>query len=115
MKKAYLNDKLDKYLSHLAKYRLLIIDEIGYLPLDQQGAYCFFQLISKRYENSSTVFTSNKSYGQWGEIFDDYTIATAILDRILHHCISFNIKGESYRMKKRTRVGIVPAMIPPEK
>jgi DNA replication protein DnaC len=113
MKAAYLNDKLDRYLAHLAKYRLLIIDEIGYLPLDQQAAYCFFQLISKRYERSSTVFTSNKSYGQWGEIFNDYTIAAAILDRILHHCITFNMKGESYRMKDRNRVGIVPTMIQP--
>ena len=113
MKAAYLNDKLDRYLAHLAKYRLLIIDEIGYLPLDQQAAYCFFQLISKRYERSSTVFTSNKSYGQWGEIFNDYTIAAAILDRILHHCITFNMKGESYRMKNRNRVGIVPTMIQP--
>jgi len=113
MKAAYLNDKLDRYLAHLAKYRVLIIDEIGYLPLDQQAAYCFFQLISKRYERSSTVFTSNKSYGQWGEIFNDYTIAAAILDRILHHCITFNMKGESYRMKDRNRVGIVPTLIQP--
>jgi len=113
MKAAYLNDKLDRYLAHLAKYRILIIDEIGYLPLDQQAAYCFFQLISKRYERSSTVFTSNKSYGQWGEIFNDYTIAAAILDRILHHCITFNMKGESYRMKDRNRVGIVPTLIQP--
>jgi DNA replication protein DnaC len=87
MKARYLNDKQYSYRAHLAKYHVLIIDEIGYLPLDQLAAYCFFQLISKRYERSSPVFTSNKSYGQWGEIFNDYTIAAAILDRILHHCI----------------------------
>jgi DNA replication protein DnaC len=115
MNAAHQNDKLDRYLAHLARYRLLIIDEIGYLPLDQQAAYCFFQLISKRYECSSTVFTSNKSYGQWGEIFGDYAVAAAILDRILHHCITFNMRGESYRMKGRSRIGIVPALIKPEK
>lgn len=65
--------------------------------------YCFFQLISKRYEKVSTIFTSNKSFGEWGEIFQDQVIAATILDRILHHCTTLNIKGESYRMKDRKK------------
>ena len=64
----------------------------------------WFQLISRRYEKSSTIFTSNKSYGEWGEIFKDHVIAAAVLDRILYHCTTINIKGESYRLKERKRV-----------
>jgi len=97
---------LEKKLKTFAKYNLLIIDEIGYLPFDEEGAHCLFQLISKRHEKRSTIFTSNKSYGEWGEIFKDHVIAAAVLDRILHHCTTINIKGESYRLKERRRQGI---------
>ena len=69
-----------------SRYKLLIIDEIGYLPMDIQGANLFFQLIAKRYEKASTIFTSNKAFSQWNEVFADVTIASAILDRVLHHC-----------------------------
>ena len=103
LKEAYRQDQLDRYLKKLVKPKVLIIDEIGYLPFDSQAAYCFFQLISRRYERASTIFTSNKSFGEWGEIFQDHVIAAAILDRILHHCTTMNIKGESYRMKDRKR------------
>ena len=85
----------------LAKYRMLIIDEIGYLPMDIQGASLFFQPIARRYEKTSTVFTSNKTFSQWNEVFADVTIASAILDRILHRCTVINIKGKSYRLKER--------------
>jgi DNA replication protein DnaC len=85
---------------------MLIIDEMGYLPFDSEGAHCFFQLVSRRYEKSSMIFTSNKSYGEWGEIFHDHVIAAAILDRILHHCTTVNIKGESYRLKERRKHGL---------
>lgn len=78
-----------------------MIDEIGYLPMDIQGANLFFQLIARRYEKVSTVFTSNKMFSQWNEIFSDITIASAILDRVLHHCTVVNIRGESYRLKER--------------
>ena len=88
------------------KPKVLIIDEIGYLPFDAVAAYCFFQLISQRHEYMSTIFTSNKSFGEWGEIFKDHVIATAILDRILHHCTLVNIKGDSYRMKDRKKHGL---------
>jgi len=97
---------LEKKLRDFAKYNLLIIDEIGYLPFDEEGAHCIFQLISRRHEKRSTIFTSNKSYGEWGEIFKDHVIAAAVLDRILHHCTTINIKGESYRLKERKRQGI---------
>ena len=98
-------DKLDRKLKTLNKYRLLIIDEIGYLPFDGEASNLFFRLISMRYEHGSTIFTSNKSYGEWGEIFGDPVLATAILDRILHHSITLNIKGESYRLRNRRKAG----------
>ena len=106
LKKANREGILEKKLREFTRYKLLIIDEMGYLPFDEEGAHCFFQLISKRYERSSTIFTSNKSYGQWGEIFQDNVIASAVLDRILHHCTTINIKGESYRLKDRRKVGL---------
>ena len=106
LKKANREGILEKKLKDLTKHKLLIIDEMGYLPFDEDGAHCLFQLISKRYEKSSTIFTSNKSYGEWGEIFKDHVIAAAVLDRILHHCTTINIKGDSYRLKERTRQGI---------
>ena len=107
LKKAYHEDKLDKLLRRLAKHQLLIIDEMGHLPFDSDAAYCFFQLISRRYEETSTIITSNKSYGEWGEIFRDHVTAAAILDRILHHCTTINIRGESYRLKERSKIGIL--------
>jgi DNA replication protein DnaC len=96
----------EKKLRDLMKYKVLIIDEIGYLPFDEEGAHCLFQLISRRYEKSSMILTSNKSYGEWGEIFKDQVIAAAILDRLLHHSTTINIKGESYRLKERKKQGI---------
>lgn len=106
LKKANSDGLLEDKLRTLAKYKLLIIDEMGYLPVDSEGAHCFFQLVSKRYEKTSTIFTSNKSYGEWGEIFHDHVIAAAVLDRILHHCTTINIKGESYRLKERKKHGL---------
>jgi DNA replication protein DnaC len=106
LKKANREGILEKKLKDFTKHKLLIIDEMGYLPFDEEGAHCFFELISKRYETSSTIFTSNKSYGEWGDIFKDHVIAAAVLDRILHHCTTINIKGDSYRLKERQRHGI---------
>ena len=71
--------------------QLLICDEIGYLPIDRQGANLFFQLVSRRYERGSIIITSNQSLGAWGEVFGDTGIASAILDRLLHHSITINI------------------------
>ena len=99
--RAHFENRLPDKLKILGKYKLLIIDEIGYLPMDIQGANLFFQLIARRYEKVSTIFTSNKTFSQWNEVFADVTIASAILDRVLHHCTVINIKGESYRLKER--------------
>jgi DNA replication protein DnaC len=101
LKKAHFESRLPDRLKILSKYKLLIIDEIGYLPMDIQGANLFFQLIARRYEKASTIFTSNKTFSQWNEIFAEVTIASAILDRVLHHCTVINIKGDSYRLKER--------------
>jgi DNA replication protein DnaC len=101
LKKSHYENRLADKLKVLGKYKLLIIDEIGYLPMDIQGANLFFQLIARRYEKSSTIFTSNKTFSQWNEVFADITIASAILDRVLHHATVINIKGESYRLKER--------------
>lgn len=106
--KASRENKLEERIKALTKFHLLIIDEMGYLPFTSEGSHCFFQLISRRYEKSSTIFTSNKSYGEWGEIFGDHVIAAAVPDRILHHCTTINIKGDSYRLKERRRQGITP-------
>jgi len=111
LKKANREGALEKKIRDFTKYKLLIIDEMGYLPFDEEGAHCLFQLISRRYERSSTIFTSNKSYGEWGEIFKDHVIAAAVLDRILHHSTTINIKGESYRLKERKRQGIKTGLI----
>jgi len=81
---------------------------MGYLPLDDLGARISFQLGSARYERVRIFVTINKSYGDWGSIFGDPIIATAILDRLLHHSTTINIRGESYRVKERRRAGLLP-------
>ena len=92
-----LEDKLKTY----SKYKLLIIDEIGYLPIDTEGANMLFQLINKRYEKVSTIITTNKPFSKWGDLFGDNTIANAILDRLVYHSHIVNIKGNSYRLKDK--------------
>jgi len=78
---------------------LVVVDEVGYLPVNAQEAHLFFQFVSSRYERTSTIITSNKSFIDWQELFGDQVIASAILDRLLHHCKVINIKGHSYRLK----------------
>ena len=80
---------------------MLIIDEIGYVPMDIQDASLFFQLIARRYEEASTVFTSNKTFSQRNKVFADFTITPAILHRVLYHATVVNIKGENCRLKER--------------
>lgn len=106
--KAYREGRLDRRMKVYLAPKVLIIDEMGYLPLDDLGATIFFQLVSARYERGSIILTSNKSYGDWGGIFGDAIIATAILDRLLHHSTTINIRGESYRLKDRRRAGLLP-------
>jgi DNA replication protein DnaC len=99
---------LERALKNLCRPKLLIVDEIGYLQMDREAANLFFQLVSRRYEKGSTIYTSNKSYGEWGEVLGDNVIASAVLDRILHHSITMNIRGESYRLQNRRKAGLTP-------
>ncbi len=101
LNKAHFENKLDARIKHFCRYELLIIDEIGYLPVDKQGANLFFQLITKRYEKRSTIITTNQTFNKWGEVFSDNVLANAILDRLLHHSHVVNIKGTSYRIKDK--------------
>jgi DNA replication protein DnaC len=105
--KAYAENRLEERLKQYSLPKLLIIDEIGDIPIDQHGAHVFFQLISRRYERGSIVLTSNQSFGQWGEVFGNPIIATAILDRLLHHSVVINIKGESYRLREKQKAGLL--------
>ncbi len=91
-------------LAVLAAPSLMVVDEIGYLPVSQAGATLFFQLMSRRYEHASTVMTSNKGFEEWGEVLGDEVMAAALIDRILHHCHIVNIRGNSYRMRQHTEL-----------
>ena len=95
---AFKENRLESKIKFYCKYRLLIIDEIGYLPITKEEANMFFQLIAKRYENKPTIIT-NQPFSKWGEVFGDTTIAATIIDRLVHHSVIMNIKGKSYRIK----------------
>ncbi len=99
LRKAHDENRLEARLKHFAKYKLLIIDEIGYLPVDKTGANLLFQLIAKRYEHNSTIITTNQPFSKWGEVFSDSMLANAILDRLLHHSHVIKMVGPSYRTK----------------
>jgi DNA replication protein DnaC len=92
----------------LLRPKILVIDEVGYLPLGREAANWFFELVSRRYEKGSIILTSNKSYGDWGSLFPEVAVASAILDRLLHHSTTLTIRGDSYRLKEKRRAGIVP-------
>lgn len=100
-------NRLERSLQQLIYPKVLIIDEIGYLPLSQQEANLFFRLVVRRYERASMIITNNKSFLDWGETFNDPVLATAILDRLLHYSTTLNIKGESYRLKEKRRAGLL--------
>ncbi|MBD8071637.1 IS21-like element helper ATPase IstB [Bacillus sp. PS06] len=99
LKRARLENRLESRLKHYTKYKLLIIDEIGYLPIDQEDAKLFFQLVDMRYEKRSTIFTTNVNFKAWDEVFQEPKLANAILDRILHHATVVTMVGQSYRLK----------------
>jgi len=99
--------KLEERLAWYGKPKLLIVDELGYLPLESGAGHLFFQLVSRRYERGSMLITSNRAVGEWGMVFDDAVLATAILDRLLHHSIVVTIRGESYRLKEKRRSGMI--------
>ncbi|NLN61068.1 MAG: ATP-binding protein [Deltaproteobacteria bacterium] len=105
--KARMENRVERQLQQFFYPKVLIIDEMGYLPMSRDEAGLFFRLLTRRYEKASTIITSNKSFVDWGEIFNDQVLATAILDRLLHHCTTFNIKGESYRLKEKRKAGIL--------
>lgn len=100
-------NRFERSLQQLTYPKLLIIDEIGYLPLSREEASLFFRLVVRRYERASLIVTSNKSFLDWGEVFNDHVLATAILDRLLHYSTTLNIKGESYRLKEKRRAGLL--------
>ena len=99
LKRAHLENRLEQKLKFFTKYKLLIIDELGFIPLDDEASKLLFQLISRRYEKVSTIITTNKQLSQWGEVFGDNVLANAILDRLLHHSHVISITGRSYRTK----------------
>ena len=105
--RAHADGRLEQRLSFYAKPKLLIIDELGYLPFERDAAHVFFQLIARRYERGSLMITSNRSVGEWGGVFGDPVLATAILDRLLHHSHVITIRGDSYRLREKRRAGLL--------
>ena len=99
LKRAQIENRLESRLKFFSKYKLLIIDEVGFLPLDIESSNLLFQLIAKRYEKNSTIITTNKPLSKWGEVFGDMVLTNAILDRLLHHSTVINIVGRSYRTR----------------
>jgi len=105
--KAHAEGRLEERLGFFAKPKLLIVDELGYLPFEPSAAHLFFQLVSRRYERGSLLLTSNRSVGEWGTVFGDPVVATAILDRLLHHSQVITIRGDSYRLREKRRAGLI--------
>lgn len=99
LKRAKLENRLESKLKYINRYKLLVIDELGYLPIDKEDSNLFFQLIDMRYEKKSTILTTNINFNDWDSIFNDAVVANAILDRILHHSKVVTINGRSYRVK----------------
>ncbi|MGH2782363.1 MAG: IS21-like element helper ATPase IstB [Thermoleophilaceae bacterium] len=103
-------NRLDILLRVIQRADLFLLDELGYLPLEPADATFLFEVVSKRYEaGKATIVTSNKSFGQWDQIFPDPVLATALLDRLLHHATTINIRGESYRLRHRRSAGLTPS------
>lgn len=106
LEQAYHEHRLERRMRVYLAPKVLIVDEFGYLPLSRVAATLFFQLVSARYERGSLLLTSNKGFGDWGEVLGDPVLATAILDRLLHHAHVVNIRGDSYRLKDKKRAGV---------
>ncbi len=106
---AHHSGTLQGELIRLARYPLLVIDEVGYIPFEPEAANLFFQLVSSRYERASLIVTSNKPFGRWGEVFGDDVVAAAMIDRLVHHAEVIALKGDSYRIKDRD-LGRVPTV-----
>ncbi|GGJ13535.1 ATPase AAA [Alicyclobacillus cellulosilyticus] len=110
LRRAHQEGRLEKRLRIYTQPKLLICDEVGYLPLDALDAANFFRLVSERYEHGSMIITSNTSFTNWGTLFGDQVLAAALLDRLLHHATTINIRGNSYRMKDKLKAGVTHAL-----
>ena len=107
LRKARTEHRLDRRMRVYLAPKVLIVDEFGIWPYDRESATAFFSLVSARYERGSIILTSNKGFAEWGELLGDTVIATAILDRLLHHSHMLNIRGESYRLKDKRHAGLL--------
>lgn len=105
--KAESEGQLRDKLNYFAKPKLLVLDELGYLPFEKRSAHLFFQLVARRYEKGSMLITTNQLVGQWGGVFGDDMLAAAILDRLLHHSHTLVIQGESYRLRQKKKSGLL--------
>ena len=105
--KAETEGQLAERLGFYAKPKLLIVDELGYLPFEKRSAHLFFQLVARRYERGSMLITTNQMVTQWGGVFGDEVLAAAILDRLLHHSFTLTVQGESYRLKQKRKAGLL--------
>lgn len=101
LKRVLLENRLESRMKFFARYKVLIIDELGYMPIDSDAANLFFQLIARRYEKHCTIITTKSPFSKWGEIFGSPTLANAVLDRLLHHSSVISIKGPSYRLREK--------------
>ena len=106
LKRALEQDRLERRWRVYLRPAILVIDEVGYMQLNRQEAELFFRLVSERYEHGSIILTSNKYFSDWGELLSDTVIATALLDRLLHHAHVINIRGQTYRLKDRLKAGV---------
>lgn len=122
--KAEREGQLKERIRFLSRASLLVVDEIGYLPVTPGGGNLFFQLVNARYEKGAMILTSNRGFAEWGEVFGDHVVATALLDRVLHHAIVIQIEGSSYRLRQhadlvpeniRARATINPQQQPPKR
>jgi IstB-like ATP binding protein len=112
LRRAQAENRLEWQLAQWITPKVLVVDELGYLPMSREEANLFFRLVARRYERASLIITSNKSFIDWGEVFGDQVLATAILDRLLHHSSTINIKGESFRLKEKRRAGLLSQQAP---
>ena len=107
LSKAEADGQLAEKLTYFSRPKLLIVDELGYLPFVKRAAHLFFQLVARRYERGSMLITTNQVVSQWGTAFGDEVLAAAILDRLLHHSFTLLVQGESYRLKQKRKAGLL--------
>lgn len=110
--KAHAERRLEEKLAHFAKPKLLIVDELGYLPIEPDATHLFFQLVNRRYERGALLVTSNRAIGEWSSVFGDAVVATALLGRMLHRNHIITIEGESYRLREKRWGGLLQKAAP---